>query len=79
MSFVRGMVSAGGGIGLLPQLNCATDEASGRLVRVLPGFQARGATLYVLYPSTKQVPVRVTVLRDFVTEAFTVWSARQSA
>ena len=79
MSFVRGIAIAGGGIGLLPQLNCAADEASGRLVRVLPGFSARGATLYVIYPSTKQVPVRVAAFRDFVTEAFTAWSARQQS
>jgi DNA-binding transcriptional LysR family regulator len=75
--FVRAMVIAGAGIGLLPQINCAADEASGRLVRVLPAFHARGATLYVVYPSTKQVPARVTAFRDFVTEAFAAWSARE--
>lgn len=72
-SFVRAMVLAGGGISLLPQINCAADEASGRLVRVLPAFHARGATLYVVYPSTKQVPGRVVAFRDFVSEAFTAW------
>jgi DNA-binding transcriptional LysR family regulator len=75
-SFVRAMVVAGGGIGMLPQINCASDEASGRLVRVLPEFHARGATLYVVYPSTKQVPARVTAFRDFVTDAFSAWSTR---
>lgn len=70
LSFVRAMVVSGAGIGLLPQLNCAVDEASGRLVRVLPAFHVRGATLYVVYPSTKQVPARVTAFRDFVSEAF---------
>ena len=76
-SFVRAMLIAGGGVGMLPQLNCVADEASGRLVRVLPEFHARGATLYVVYPSTKQVPARVTAFRDFVGEAFAVWSTRQ--
>jgi DNA-binding transcriptional LysR family regulator len=76
-SFARAMVIAGGGIGLLPQINCAADEASGRLVRVLPGFSAGSASLYVVYPSTKQVPARVTAFRDFVSEAFTAWSTRQ--
>ena len=70
LSFVRAMVASGAGIGLLPQLNCAADEASGRLVRVLPTFHVRGATLYVVYPSTKQIPARVTAFRDFVSEAF---------
>lgn len=77
MSFVRGMVVAGAGIGLLPQINCAPDEASGRLVRVLPAFTARGATLYVVYPSAKQVPARVAAFRDFVSDAFAAWTLRQ--
>ncbi len=77
LGFVRAMLVAGAGIGLLPQIICAGDEASGRLVRVLPGFQARGATLYIVYPSTKQVPARVTAFRDFVSEAFTAWAARE--
>jgi DNA-binding transcriptional LysR family regulator len=69
-TFVRSIVLAGGGIGLLPHYNAAAEEAGGRLVRVLPGFHARGATLYVVYPSTKNVPSRVTAFRDFVVEAF---------
>ncbi|MFT3769074.1 MAG: LysR substrate-binding domain-containing protein [Minicystis sp.] len=74
-TFVRAMVVAGGGIGLLPHVNCAADEASGRLVRVLPDHHARGATLYVVYPSAKNVPARVTAFRDFVLAAFTSWAA----
>jgi DNA-binding transcriptional LysR family regulator len=75
MSFVRAMLVAGGGIGLLPRLNCAADEASGRLVRVLPSYHARGATLYLLYPSKRQVPARVSAFREFVAEAFAAWSS----
>ncbi|APR76818.1 Transcriptional regulator, LysR family protein [Minicystis rosea] len=74
-TFVRAMVVAGGGIGLLPHVNCAADEASGRLVRVLPDCHARGATLYVVYPSAKNVPARVTAFRDFVVTAFASWAA----
>ncbi len=77
-SFVRSMAIAGGGIALLPRINCAADEASGHLVRVLPALQARGATLYLVCPSRNQVPARVTAFRDFVTEAFATWSAQQS-
>jgi len=77
LAFVRAMLVAGAGIGLLPQINCAADEANGRLVRVLPGFQARGATLYIVYPSLKQVPARVTAFRDFVSDAFTAWSVKE--
>ena len=75
-SFVRAMVIAGAGIGLLPHLNCVSDVASGRLLRVLPEYHARGASLYVVYPSKKQVPARVTAFRDFVSEAFADWASR---
>ncbi|HYQ42356.1 MAG TPA: LysR family transcriptional regulator [Polyangiaceae bacterium] len=77
-TFVRGMVIAGGGIGLLPRFTCVADEASGRLLRVLPDYHARGATLYVLYPSRKHVPPRVTAFRDFVVDAFAAWSSRHA-
>jgi DNA-binding transcriptional LysR family regulator len=67
---VRAAVLAGGGVALMPRLVCAKDEAAGRLVRVLPGFEARGAGLYVLYPSAAHVPARVAAFRDFVAAAF---------
>lgn len=76
-SFVRAMVIAGGGIGILPHINSAADEASGRLVRVLPEYHLQGATLYILYPSTRNVPTRVTAFRDFVVESFNAWTARR--
>lgn len=78
MGFMRAMVIAGGGIGLLPHINCATDESSGRLVRVLPGYHARGATLHIVYPSKKQLPPRVSAFRDFVSEAFASFAARSA-
>lgn len=77
-SFVRAIVAAGGGIGILPHINAAADEASGRLVRVLPEYHLQGATLYILYPSTRNVPTRVTAFRDFVVEAFDAWTARRN-
>ena len=75
-SFVRAIVIAGGGIGLLPDINCVADEASGKLVRVLPELYARGATLYLVSPAMRNVPARVTAFRDFVIEAFETWSAQ---
>jgi hypothetical protein len=45
-------------------------------VRVLSGYSAIGATLYVDYPSARHVPLRVRAFRDFVAEAFEVWQAR---
>jgi DNA-binding transcriptional LysR family regulator len=68
--YLRAAVLAGGGIALMPRFVCSKDEAAGRLVRVLPSFAAKGAHLYVLYPSAAHVPARVTAFRDFVTAAF---------
>jgi DNA-binding transcriptional LysR family regulator len=78
-TFVRAMILAGAGIGILPHINAAADEASGRLVRVLPELHARGATLYVVYPSTKNVPSRVTAFRDLVIERFGAWVAQRGS
>jgi DNA-binding transcriptional LysR family regulator len=75
-SYLRAAVLAGGGVALMPRLVCAKDEAAGRLVRVLSDFEAKGAGLYVLYPSAAHVPARVTAFRDFVVAAF---DARPSA
>ena len=74
--YVRAAALAGGGVALLPRLVCATDEAAGRLVRVLPVYAARGAGLYVLVPSAAHVPARVAAFRDFVAAAFEVSPAR---
>ena len=68
MAFVRAMVLSGGGIGLLPSINCTVDEAAGRLVRVLPTLRAHGATLYLLHPPARNVPSRVTVFCDYLVE-----------
>ncbi len=75
LMFVRAIILAGGGIALLPRINCAADEAARRLVRVLPDLRARGATWYLLHPAAKNVPARVAAFRDYVVEAFASKSA----
>jgi len=64
--FVRASLVAGGGIGLIPRMIAATEVATGRLVRVLPDYGLSGAALYVIYPSARQVPSKVTLFRDFL-------------
>jgi DNA-binding transcriptional LysR family regulator len=66
-NFVRSAVLAGGGVGLMPRIIVAQDLAAGRLVRVLPRYESRGAALYLLYPSARQLPARVSAFRDFLT------------
>lgn len=75
-SFVRAMVLANAGIALMPFANASADVEAGRLVHLLPSFHAKGATLYVVYPSAKNVPARVRAFRDFVVGAFTAWQQR---
>ncbi len=77
--YVRAAAVAGGGVALMPRLVCAKDEAAGRLVRVLPTFEAKGAGLYVVYPSAAHVPARVTAFRDFVAAAFDATPSARSA
>lgn len=72
-TFVRAIVLAGGGIGLLPHVICGADETDGQLIRVLPDVHVPGPALYIVYPSTRQVPARVTAFRDFVVEAYERW------
>jgi DNA-binding transcriptional LysR family regulator len=76
ITFVRAIVLAGGGIGLLPSLNCSADVAAGRLERVLPTLHARGATLHLLHPQTRTPSARLTAFRDYVVEAFATGRAR---
>jgi DNA-binding transcriptional LysR family regulator len=69
MSFVRAAVMAGCGVGFLPTFLCARAENSGRVIRVLPDWALNGAVLHLAYPSSRFVPQRVVVLRDFLLEA----------
>ena len=72
--YVRAATLAAGGVALLPRVLCAKEEAAGTLVRVLPAFSAKGADLFVLYPSAQHVPARVAALRDFIAAAFRAWA-----
>jgi len=76
-SYLRAAALAGGGIALMPRLVCAKDEKAGRLVRVLPRFEAKGAGLYLMYPSAAHVPARVTAFRNFVAAAFDAWTSER--
>jgi len=67
--FVRAATVAGGGIGLMPRMIALSEVATGRLVRVLPEYGLSGAALHVIYPSTRQVPTKVTVFRDFLAKS----------
>ena len=54
------------GSAILPTFLCARAELTGKLVRVLPEWSLSGAVLHVAYPSTRFVPQRVVVLREYL-------------
>ncbi len=66
MSFVRKAVLAGCGVGVLPRFLCARAEHTGKLVRVLADWSLHGAFLHIAYPSSRFVPQRVVVLREYL-------------
>jgi DNA-binding transcriptional LysR family regulator len=68
ITFVRGALLAGAGIGLLPRVLCRDDLDAGRLVRVLPPLAQHAASLYVLHAAAPRVPARVAAFRDLLGE-----------
>lgn len=56
------------GIASLPAFLCKHDLAEGRLVEVLPGWQAVDMNFYALFSDPKGVPVRVRSLIDYLVE-----------
>ena len=56
------------GIANLPAFLCKRDLAEGRLLEVLPGWQAADINFYALFADPKGVPVRVRTLIDYLVE-----------
>lgn len=66
-TFVRAAVRAGAGIGMLPSFQTHGECEQGRLVPVLADWSQRPrGGIYVVYPSTRYLPQRVALLRDFL-------------
>ncbi|UTV30550.1 LysR family transcriptional regulator [Photobacterium atrarenae] len=61
---------AGHGILLLPKLFVDKELKSGRLITVLPTWQAETHSLYVVYPYHKEQSQKVRALIDFMAEHF---------
>lgn len=69
MSFVRGAVRAGAGLGILPTFLTDEDVSRGELQRVLPRWNAPSGDVWVLYPSAHLVPRKVCAFRDFLADS----------
>jgi DNA-binding transcriptional LysR family regulator len=68
--FLRSLLRAGAGIGLLSAQHAAIDVEDGRLVRVMPEWSHTIGALYLLYPTARQLPRKVAAFRDSLVEAF---------
>ncbi|HET9751390.1 MAG TPA: LysR substrate-binding domain-containing protein [Myxococcales bacterium] len=66
--FARDALRSGAGIGLLPTFVAEADLAAGTLVHVLPRYHRLAGHLYVVSPSVRHVPAKVTAFRDLVLE-----------
>ncbi|WP_244859101.1 substrate binding domain-containing protein [Shewanella dokdonensis] len=60
------------GIVLLPDFLIYQDLRSGRLEALLPGYRATTLGIFALYPTRKQLPLKVRKLVDFLVEEFRI-------
>lgn len=63
------LLLAGAGIGLLPGLMARPHLATGALVPVLPKLEMGAGWMYFVYPSSGQVPRKLSAFRDFLVNA----------
>lgn len=70
LSFVRGLVLGGVGLGLLPIFFMEVRAFGQRLERVLPDWRVAGGGVHLVMPAQKYVPARVRLLADFIYENF---------
>jgi len=68
MLVARALIRAGGGTGMLFSFLADGDVTEGRLVRVLPNWLAHAGTVFLVHPSRRHVPHKVTAFRDLVLE-----------
>ncbi len=69
MFFLCALVAGGAGIALLPNFLAEPKVATGELVRVLPRYAIPSGAVWLVIPSAKNIPAKVTAFRDFVLEA----------
>lgn len=70
----------GHGISMHPTYMVMQDLQEGRLVSVLPQFRPVGVDIYAVFPSRKNMPVRVRTFLDFLRQWFAAadWHAYQN-
>jgi len=64
----RKIALQGGGILLQPSFIMADDVREGRLVELLPQYQFDNLGIYVVYPSRRQLPLKVRAMIDYLSQ-----------
>lgn len=60
----------GMGIVMRPSFILHDDLTSGRLVRLLPEYQLGQVAVYMVYPSRRFLPAKVSSFTDFISQLF---------
>jgi DNA-binding transcriptional LysR family regulator len=60
---------AGAGLAVLSHILAGPDIEAGRLVKVMPDFPPTRLPINVVYPSRKNMPLRVTTVLDFLVQS----------
>lgn len=66
---VHRAVLAGGGLAVLSHLLACDDIEAGRLVKLMPEFPPARLPIHVVYPTRKNLPLRVRTVLDFLAQA----------
>lgn len=66
--FLREVVAAGAGIGLLPWFMARAELGAGRLVRILPEYGALGLTVHMVHARADPMPAHLQLFRSFLLE-----------
>ncbi|MEM5331942.1 LysR family transcriptional regulator [Paraburkholderia sp. JHI2823] len=77
----RAIALRDGGVILQPDFMIGEDVKAGRLIRLMPEYRSIELGIYAVYPSRKQLPLKVRCLIDFLLDAFRVppWDFRPEA
>lgn len=66
---VRDWAVAGHGITMKSHIDVQADLASGALERVMPGWHGGDAAIVALYPSSRHMPLKTSILLDALSDA----------
>jgi len=69
VTMVQKLVRSGAGMGWIPTFVVEDDVAEGRLVRVLPKWEAPTGSVHLVHPHRKHEPARVTAFRELLLES----------